>query len=104
MTGRGSARVVVAVLTGDERQRGGQHRAEQCPQGVGDEVVDVEDPIGAGVGEPVPGQLGQLDEQRHGELDRGRSHYPGTTEVAHERAERYEERDVEDRLLQGRVA
>ena len=68
-----------------ERDRGRQHhlpgaaaydedreqRADRGPEGVDDEVVDVEEPVGAGVEVPDAGLLGELDEQRERRTRRG---------------------------------
>ncbi|GAA2780217.1 hypothetical protein GCM10010470_12520 [Saccharopolyspora taberi] len=76
-----------------ERQAPDQESTGQRARGVGDQVVDVEQPVRAGVERPDPGRLGQLDRQRDSEPEQHRA-----GRVARERAERDEQRDVESEL------
>ena len=88
--------------------RGGEHGAEERAQGVGQQVVDVEQPVGAGVDAPHAGELGDLDEQRHREAEHRRDHDPAVGDQPDEHAEREEEHDVqhdlEERLVLQQLA
>lgn len=84
------------VLAGDERRERREGHAQRRTGGVGDEVVDVEEAVGARVDEPVAGELGELDEEREPEPGGDTRPRPPLEGVAQEDAQGGEEGDVED--------
>ena len=101
-----------------ERDRGREHdlpgaaaydedreqRADRRAERVDDEVVDVEEPVGAGVEVPDAGLLGELDEQRQAEAGDRRDHHAAVQDHAEEVAERHEQQDVQHDLHERRFS
>src|SRR5699024_3003514 len=94
---RSRRRGVGQVLPTAQQEQAGQG-SEDGAEGVDDEVVDVEDSVGAGVESPDSGQLREFDERRGGQTRHRRNDDAPARELSDEPAERNEEDDVESRL------
>lgn len=81
----------------------GCDRAQRRAGRVGEKVVDVEDPVCAGIKAPHAGELRRLDETGDRQSDEERRDDPATRERSYEEPERNEQSDIQNQLEHGGV-